>query len=70
MMDYFEILSLAVQTVQGLAALYDETGKVSAIVARRFAEGRAEWTPEEKQEMLDAVAAGRAEAVAAVAKLP
>lgn len=64
------LLSNAVSLLQGIAAITESYDKVSDIIARRIADKRLDWTMAERQEIMDALNKARADAVAAVDKLP
>jgi hypothetical protein len=68
-MGSIELISSAVSLLQGIVALTDAYSKVSIIVAKRIAEGREQWTPEEEKAILDALASARADAVSSVEQL-
>jgi len=69
-METVLLISNAVSLLQGIIALTDAADQVSKIVAKRLAEGRQNWTPQEEQQILDMVNKNRAAAVEAVAALP
>lgn len=68
--DVLTLLSQAVSVVQGLAELTHAYDDVANIVAKRIADKRADWSDQEKAQILDYLTEARNAAVSAVEGLP
>lgn len=64
------LLSNAVSVLQGIAELTNAYDDVSNIIAKRISDKRADWTDQEKAQILDYLTEARNAAVTAVEGLP